>query len=117
MLSYNEITPRKHIIYENEPWEVISSQVSRKQANKPVNRTKIKNLISGRVIEHTFHASDKAKEAETENRKIKYIYNKKNEYWFHEEDDPSKRFSLSESSIGEGVKFLKENSLVDALVF
>lgn len=127
MLSYNQITPRIYIVYENEPWEVISSQVSRKQANKPVNRAKIKNLISERVIEHTFHVSDKVEEAEIESKKIKYLYTKKSvrmptqsnksEFWFSEKDDPRKRFNLPETIIDAGGKFLKENSLVDALIF
>ena len=117
MLAYNEITPRTHIIYENEPWEVLSSQVSRKQSNKPVNRTKIKNLISGRVIEHTFHASDKVEEADMGSRTIKYLYSNKGEFWFSEEDDPRKRFSLPEAIAGDKIKFLKENSLIDALTF
>jgi len=63
MLNYNEITPRKYIELDGDPYEVIGSQVSRKQANKPVNKTKIKSLISGRVVEKVFHVSDKAKEA------------------------------------------------------
>jgi len=117
VLAYNQITPKTYIIYEDEPWEVVSSEVSRKQANKPVNRTKIKNLISGRVIEHTFHASDKVKEAEIQSRPIQYIYNNHGEYWFHEEDAPAKRFSLPKDVIGDKVKFLKENTRINALMF
>ena len=36
MLNYNEIKDRKYIVLEDEPYEVVSSVVSRKQANKPV---------------------------------------------------------------------------------
>lgn len=68
MLDYNEIKPRKHIIVEDEPWEVVDNQVSRKQQNKPVNKAKLKNLISGRVIEYTFHVSDTVQEADMETR-------------------------------------------------
>ena len=49
MLEYNEITVRKYIVFEGEPYEVLSSHVFRKQMRKPVNATKLKNLISGRV--------------------------------------------------------------------
>ena len=87
MLSYNEITKRKYIDLDGEPYEVISSQVSRKQANKPVNKTKVKSLISGKVIEKVFHVSDKAQEADLDTQKIKYLYENKGEYWFCEEGD------------------------------
>jgi elongation factor P len=85
MLNYNEITKRKFIDLDGEPYEVISSHVARKQQNKPQNKTKLKSLISGRVIEKVFHASDKADEADLETQKIKFLYANKGEYWFCEE--------------------------------
>ncbi len=117
MLEYNEITLRKYIIFENEPYEVLASHVFRKQQRKPVNATKLRNLISGRIVEHSFHVSDKVDVAEIEERKVKYLYKNKGEYWFCEENDPSKRFTLEENMIGQSAKFLKANSLITALVF
>lgn len=116
MLDYNEIKERKYIIIDGEPYEVLSSHVFRKQQRKPVNQTKLKNLISGRVIEKSFHQSEKVNEADIERKKIKYLYNNKGEFWFCEENDPSQRFTLPEDVI-EGAKFMKENSLVDAKLF
>ncbi len=117
MLEYNEITVRKYIVFEGEPYEVLTSHVFRKQMRKPVNATKLKNLISGRVIEHSFGATDKAEEAEIEERKVKFLYNNRGEWWFCEENDPSKRFKLEESLIGTASKFMKANTLVDVLSF
>ena len=82
MLTYNEITQRKYIIYELEPYEVLVSHVFRKQQRKPVNQTKLKNLRTGKVTEISFHQSDKVEEATMETKKIKYLYPNKNEYWF-----------------------------------
>ncbi len=117
MLNYNEITPKKYIVLNNEPYEVVLSQVSRKQANKPVNKTKIKSLISGKVIEKVFHVSEKAKEADIDTKKIKYLYENKGEYWFCDENNPSNRFNLSENVLEDKLKFIKQDSTVDALVF
>ncbi len=116
MLNYNEIKIRKYIILDGIPYEVIASQVSRKQANKPTNQTKLKSLLDGRVIQKNFHSSEKVKEADIEKKKIKYLYNNRGEYWFCEENDPSKRFPLPEDIIA-GADFMKENSLVDAKYF
>ncbi len=117
MLEYNEITVRKYIIFENEPYEVLTSHVFRKQQRKPVNAVKMKNLLSGRVVEHAFHVQDKVEEAEIESKKIKFLYANKGEWWFCAEDDAADRFKLDESLMGQKSKFLKQNSLVDALVF
>jgi len=117
MLEYNEITLGKVIIFDNEPWEVIGSHVFRKQQRKPVNATKLKNLITGRVTEYSFHQSEKVEEADIESKDIKFIYTQKGEYWFHEDGNPAKRFSLKEEQIGYGAKFLKKDVIVKAMVF
>lgn len=117
MLEYNEIVTRKYILMDDEPYEVLDSHVFRKQQRKPVNQTKLRNLISGRIVEHSFHQSEKAHEADLSKKPIKYLYTNKGEFWFCEEKDPSKRFQLTGELIGNGSQFLKPNSLVDALVF
>ncbi|KKQ78070.1 MAG: hypothetical protein A2644_00335 [Candidatus Zambryskibacteria bacterium RIFCSPHIGHO2_01_FULL_39_63] len=117
MFEYNKITIGKVIIFDNEPWEVIASHVFRKQQRKPVNATKLRNLISGRVTENSFHVSEKVREAEIEYKDIKFIYEAKGEYWFHEDGNPSKRFALKEEQIGQGSKYLKKDAIAKAMVF
>lgn len=117
MLEYNEITLHKYIIFEGEPYEVLDSHVFRKQQRKPVNATKLKNLINGRIVEYSFHTSEKAEEADIEKKPVKFLYTNKGEFWFVEEKDPSKRFKLEESMLGYASKFLKPNSLINAKVF
>jgi len=117
MLEYNEITPKKCIIMDGAPYEVLSSHVFRMQMRKPVNQTKLKNIISGKVTEHSFHQSEKAEEADIETKNIKFLYANRGEYWFCEEKDPSKRFKLAEGMFDEGAKYVKPNTLVEAMLF
>ena len=117
MLEYNEITERKYIVFENEPYEVLSSHVFRKQQRKPVNATKMRNVLTGRIVEHSFHVSDKAMEADINRKEVKYLFTNKGEYWFCEPNNPSKRFELPTELIGDAGKFLKTNITVDALLY
>jgi elongation factor P len=117
MLEYNEIKERKVIVYEGAPFEVLTSHVFRKQQRKPVNAVKMKNLITGKVVEISFHQSEKAEEAEVDKRKIKYLYENRGKYWFCEEKDPSRRFELSDEQVGESIHFVKQNTLVDLVSF
>ena len=117
MLDYNQIKPRKYILVDDEPYEVITSQVSRKQANKPVNRTKLKHLLTGRVIEYTFHVSDKVDEAEMETREIKYLYSNRGESWFSDPEDPSDRFSIPTEDIEDDLRFILPNEIATAKLF
>ncbi len=117
MFEYNEITLRKYIIFEGEPYEVLASHVFRKQQRKPVNATKLRSLINGRIVEYSFHQNEKVEEADIVNKNIKYLYNNRGAYWFTEENDPSKRFEIEPAMLGGKEKFLKPNSLVSAMVF
>jgi elongation factor P len=118
MLDYSEVTVHKYIIFENEPWEVVASHVFRKQQRKPVNATKLRNLITGRMTEVSFHVNDKVEEAEIDRKEVKYLYHNRGEYWFCDAKDPSKRFQLPVEIIGENrAKFLKPNIIVDAMLF
>lgn len=117
LLEYNEIVTRKYILYENEPYEVLENHIFRMQQRKPQNKTKIRNLLNGRIADVTFHQSEKVEEAEIDTKEVKYLYTTKGQYWFCEADDPSKRFEIDEEILGVKTKFLKPNSIYDALVF
>lgn len=117
MLEYNEIVERTYIVLDGDPYEVLTSHVFRKQQRKPVNATKLKNLITGKVTERSFHVSEKVEEAEIIKRPVKYIYTNKGEWWFCEPNDAGKRFTIAESMIGDAGRFLKKDALVDAIIF
>lgn len=117
MLDYNEITPHKYILRDGEPYEVLTHWVFRKQKRKPVNQTKIRNLITGSVLEITFHQVDKVEEADMGAREIKYLYTNKGEHWFCDPKNPSDRFMLSDEIAGEALKFVKTNSLINGVTF
>ena len=117
VLSYNEITLKKVILHDGEPYLVMASHVFRKQQRKPVNITKLKGLKSGRMLEITFHQNETVHEADLETRNVTYIYKKPGEYWFHNAGKPAERFSLSEDLVGTQGQFLKERSDINVLVF
>lgn len=117
MLNYNEITNGKIILFNGEPYEVLDSHVFRKQQRKPVNATKLKNLITGKVTENSFHVSEKAEEAEIEDRPLVYIYNSRGQWWFHKAGNPGERMTFPEEILGDKAKFLKEKMEVTGLYF
>ncbi len=117
MLEYSEILPKKFILMDGAPYEVLDAHVFRKQQRKPVNQTKLRNIITGKVTEAAFHVSDKVEEADLSLKPAKYLYTNKGEFWFCDPANPSDRFELKEDVIGPAGTFLKPNSIVDALVF
>jgi elongation factor P len=117
MLSYNELKKGTLFVLEDQPYEVMEYEFLRMQQRKPVAKTKIKNLITGKIVERNFHSNESFEEAEIEKTPIKYLYNHRDEFWFSEINNPSKRFSFKSEFIGNSGQFLKANSEVTALVF
>lgn len=117
ILEYNEVTQGKYIVHEGAPYEVLSAHVFRKQQRKPVNATKLKNLMTGKVTEYSFHQSEKVDEAEIDSREVKYLYTNRGEHWFCEAADPSKRFKMTVEQVGEQIRFMKPNTVVEQLLF
>jgi elongation factor P len=102
---------------DGQPYEVLSSHVFRKQQRKPVNATKLKNMVTGKVTEYSFHQSEKIEEAEIDTRLAKYLYNNRGQYWFSDPKDPSKRWSVSDEVVGERGKYLKPNTELEQFLF
>lgn len=117
MLNYNELKPGTFIILDNSPWEVLEFEFLRMQQRKPVSKTKLRNIETGSIQEKTFHQSDKIQEADLSKDEIKFLYNHRDEYWFVDIDDPSKRFQLPIEKIGDRSSFLSSNMIVTALKF
>jgi|SRR3989344_4283588 len=117
MLTYSDLKKGVLFVLDGEPYEVLEYEFLRMQQRKPVAKTKIKSLMTGKVHERNFHYSDNFEEAHIEKESVKYLYNHRGEFWFSEADNPSKRFTLKEDAIGEPAKFLKPNTEVTAVKF
>jgi len=114
MLTYNDL--KKGVVFEldGQPYEVLEYEFLRMQQRKPVAKAKIKNLISGKIVERNFHMNESFEEAEIEKKEVKFLYAHRNEYWFSADNDPKNRFSLKADTMGNAAKFLKQNTLVTA---
>lgn len=117
LLSYNEIVQKKLIEYNGEPYKVISSHVFRMQQRKPVNQTKLQHLVSGKVVEISFHQNESVPEAEIETMDATYLYTNRGESWFCEQGNPKNRFSFPEDVVHEKVQWLTQNAELEVLVY
>jgi elongation factor P len=78
---------------------------------------KMRNMLNGKVVPSTFHASDTAEEADISKRESLFLFESKGEYWFCDPSDRAKRFQIDADTIGDQRKYLKENTLVDTKIF
>ncbi|MEK7653024.1 MAG: elongation factor P [Patescibacteria group bacterium] len=117
MLStLNDIKKGLAIIQNSDPYIVLEARFVRMQQRKPVMQTKLKNLLSGKVMEINFHPGDRVEEADLQRKKVDYLYNDGNNFFFMSQDD-FEQFSLDKETVGEQAGFMKEGDKVDALYF
>jgi elongation factor P len=117
MLTYTDLKKGVLFVMDGAPYEVLDSHFLRMQQRKAVVQTKIKNLITGKIVDRNFQPSDNFEEADVEKKSVLFIYTNRGEYWFHEVGDPKSRFMLSGEVLGEQGKFLKPNTEVETLTF
>lgn len=114
-LGVNDLRPKTYFLYEDQPCVVISTHHLKMQQRRPVVQTVFRNLLSGKQLERNFAQSDVFEEADVVRRQVKFLYAHRDEFWFADPNDPSKRFKLDADIIGDQAKFLKANTLLDAL--
>jgi elongation factor P len=71
-------------------------------------RTKIKNVITGSVVEKTFSPTDKFPTAYIERKEMQYLYNDGDLYYFMDMES-FEQMPISPDVLGDNFKFVKEN--------
>lgn len=117
MLNHTDLKKGTLFIYNGLPYEVLDYSLNFQGRGSSTAQVRIKNLITGNVLSQNFKSGDNLEPAEIEKVKIKYLYNNKNQYFFCEEKNPSKRFPLTIEQIGSNVQYLKANDIIDGFVF
>ena len=79
-------------------------------------RTKIKNVISGAVLEKTFNPTEKFTAAEIEKKEMQYLYEDSGIYYFMD-NETYEQTPLNKDQLGDALNFLKENMNVKLCSF
>lgn len=117
MLTYTDLKKGVQFIIEGEPYEVMETNFSRMQQRKAVVQAKIRNLLSGKIVDTTFQANNQFEEANMEKRPLTFLYAHRGAYIFSDPRNPKERISLNDTIIGQNKKWLKPNTEVTALFF
>lgn len=114
MISASEFRNGVTIEVDNDIFVVIEFQHVKPGKGAAFVRTKIKNLISGSVIERTFRPSEKMGRAHIDRKDMEYLYNDGELYYFMDKETFDQT-ELNASDVGDSLKFVKENETVKIL--
>jgi elongation factor P len=93
---------------DGQLWSVVWFQHHKPGKGGAVVRTKLKNVLSGKVVDKTFNADVKVDVANVDKREMTYLYNDGESYVFMDASTYD-QLPLSEDVVGEASHFLLEN--------
>lgn len=99
-----------------QPYQVLWADFMRTAQRKPVMRTKMRNLITGQVLEQTFKPGDKVEEADLERNKANFMYREADTFNFMD-NDTFEQFTFTKEQVGEISNYVKEGTDVEVLKF
>jgi len=101
---------------DNNVFRVVEFQHVKPGKGAAFVRVKMKNVITGAVLERTFNPSEKLQGAEIEKKDMQYLYNDGTLYYFMD-NATYDQIPLNEEQIGDALKYIKENMNVTMLSF
>ena len=116
-LGVNQLKPKVFLIYESQPYIVLETHHLKMQQRRPTVQVKMRNLINAKILERNFDKSDNFEEADIQRQNVKLLYTHRGQFWFVDAKDQSKRFELSQDILGDSTKFLKANTIMEAIKF
>ncbi|HOK43126.1 MAG TPA: elongation factor P [Thermoclostridium caenicola] len=101
---------------DGQVWQVVEFQHVKPGKGAAFVRTKIKNVISGGVIERSFSPTDKFERAQIERRDMEYLYNDGDLAYFMDVET-YEQLPLNLSQIKDSMTFVKENMVCKILSY
>lgn len=111
MISAGDFRNGITIEYENSVYQIIEFQHVKPGKGAAFVRTKLKNVINGGVVEKTFRPTERYPQARIDRKDMQYLYNDGEIYHFMDVESYD-QIGLNEESVGDTLKFVKENEMV-----
>ncbi|HET7725304.1 MAG TPA: elongation factor P [Propionibacteriaceae bacterium] len=108
MASTNDLKNGMVLDLDGQLWTVIWFQHHKPGKGNTVVRTKLKHVLSGKVVDRTFNSDTKVDTATVDRREMQYLYHDGDGYVFMDTSDYS-QMVISEETMGDAKNYLLEN--------
>ena len=115
MISVNDLKTGLTLQLDNGLWSVVEFLHVKPGKGAAFVRSKLKNVETGQVVEKTFRAGEKVAKAMLDRREMQYLYKEGNEYVMMD-NETYEQLQVTADQIGDGIKYLKENMVVQILM-
>ncbi len=104
------------IEWEGTPYIIVEFQHVKPGKGGAFVRTKIKNLITGRVIDQTFRSGEKVERPDLQEKEMQYLYAEGDRYCFMD-NETYEQIYLTAEQLGDSKDFLQDNLNLKVLYY
>ena len=116
MISTNDLKKGTVLKIDADLFSVVEHQHVKPGKGGAFVRTKLKNVKKGTVVDKTFRAGEKVEDVRLERRSMQYLYDEGDSLVFMDTDNYEQE-SILKSVIGDVVKYIKEEDVVDIAMY
>ena len=115
MYDTSDIRKGLKILHNGDPYIVVDFQFVKPGKGTAFTKTKIKNMITGAVLDMTYRSGEKLQPANCEELSMQYLYNDGNLYHFMD-NETFDQMTLDKTILGEALGYLKEGSNLEIVI-
>lgn len=115
-ISTNDLRGGNKVEMEGQPYIVVSVEFVKPGKGQAFNKIRLKNLLSGRVVDKTFKSTEKVELADVEEKQMRMSYREMDGVVFMD-DTTYEQVTIPNESMGENDKWLLENQLYSILFY
>ena len=115
-IGINEIKPGMKVVLDNSPYVIINNEFVKPGKGQAFNRMKLKNMLTGRVVEKTYKSSDKLQLADIEETQMRLLYTEMDSAVFMD-DKTFEQTHVPFSLMHDKKQWLKDDVLYDLILY
>src|SRR6185369_13398747 len=104
-MDTSDIKKGLKFMYDGQPYVVVEFQFVKPGKGQAFTRTRMKNMLTGNVLEKNLRSGEKIVAADVEERTMQYIYPEADMYVFMNRQS-GEQVSVTKESVGEAAQFL-----------
>ena len=115
MVSTNDLKNGMVLDLDGQLWSVVWFQHHKPGKGNTVVRTKLKHVLSGKVVDKTFNSDTKVDQAQVDRREMQYLYFD-GSAWVFMDTQTYDQLPLEENVVGEAKNYLLEEQMVTVAI-
>ena len=116
MATSNDLKNGIVLSIDGQLWTVIDFQHVKPGKGGAFVRSKLKNVLSGKVVDRTFNAGAKVETASVDRRDMQYLY-RDGDDWIFMDNVSFEQFPVPDAVVGESSRYLLENQTAQVAMY